>query len=113
MNEIKKEVELEKLIYFSDLYRLLLDTVKEKIDDSIGEQFCCQCAGTENDEKCECVKRKERRDGTKEWQMSAGQISLERAHKIVKEIADKVISILEKKSFVCECPPKKIMGGNK
>ena len=104
--ENQKEEE-RKIIYFSDLYHLLVETVEEIIEDSRGEQSCCiPCGGVRDDEDCECIKRKERTEGTPQCFMSAGFIGLDTGCEIVTKIADKVVEALKEKSFVCECPPE-------
>ena len=101
----QKEQE-QKIIYFSDLCHLLVKTVEETIEDSRGEQYCCNCGGmVADDSDCGCVKRKEIRDGTSECFMSAGLIDAETGYEIVTKIANKVVEALKERSFVCECPP--------
>lgn len=101
-----KVSEPNKLVYFSDFNRLLVDETEETIEDLVGYQFCCDCASTGNDETCECIKRKERRDGTKEWFMSVGQLFLDDACEKIMAMANKIVEALKEKSFVCECPPQ-------
>lgn len=93
-----------RVVYFNDFGHRITDKTEETIEDSRGYQFCCQCAGTENEETCDCVKRKERRDGTSEHVMSAGQLDLESICETIMANARKVVEGLREKSFICECP---------
>lgn len=103
--ENQKE-QKHKIIYFSDLYHLLVETTEEIIEDSRGEQSCCiPCGGVRDDKDCECIKRKERRDGTSECFMSIGSIGIETGCEIVTKIANKIVEALRERSFICECPP--------
>lgn len=103
-----RNYKLAKLVYFSDFGHLLTDLTDEVIEDLRGDQFCCHCAGTKDEETCECIKRKEKRDGTSEHVMSAGQLFLSDACEGVLVTANKVIEALKEKAFVCECPQEEI-----
>lgn len=104
--ENQKEQE-RKIIYFSDLCHLLVETTEEIIEDSRGEQSCClQCGGVRDDKDCECITRKEKIEGTPQCFMSAGFVGLETGYEIVTKIANKVVEALKERSFVCECPPR-------
>lgn len=105
--ETQNKLINNKQVYFADFGHLLIETAHETIEFLRGEQFCCRCAGTKNESTCICIARKEKRDGTQENYMSAGQIDLERACELVMEKANKTVSALKDKSFDCECRGKR------
>ncbi len=102
----KKE---DKLVYFEDFGRLLIEKVDEAIEDSKGYQFGCACCGVlEQETACKCIQYKRDRDGKEESFMTAGQMDSETACKIVMETAKKVVEAVKEKSFCCPCDPAEI-----
>lgn len=100
----------KKLVYFADFGRRLRVMVSELIENSRGCQECCRCAGTPDEETCECINRKGRRDGTNEHVMSAGFLPLEDLCQAITTVTKQVIDDLNEKSFTCECEAVKKHG---
>ena len=102
----QKELTGAEVVYGMDLLDLLNEIPETIFNDYVEMSCCCMCLDRD-DLECECVRRKEERDGKKQCITSSLEVTLSDAIELVQKVADTIIEDLKKKSFICNCPPEK------
>ncbi len=103
---VQKELTGAEVVYGMDLRDLLRDIPVRIFNDYVEMSCCCMCLDRD-DIECDCVRRKEERDGKKQYIITSLEVYLSDAIELVQNVSDKIIEELKAKSFICNCLPEK------